>query len=434
MRKSRFTPEAFLDLLLYCSGRSSNMSLEHSIAVLSDYLGITISKQSLNERFSERAVKFVKEVFKQALEIELEYFYNGTLFAQFNYVRIKDSTKFNVDNRLEKQFKGNGGGKNFKKACVCIQYEYDIKSGKILDLSITPGIIPDATNAKETQCNIRNRDLIIRDLGYYNLEVLTAFEKCQAFFISRLNMSTSIYCVRDGTKISFKELYAAMIGKKVSSLEMEVLVSKGQKKKLRMIVTIIPEKEYEKKLRKINKYNKDNGYTTSDDYKDRSRFSIFITNIAVNMMVKEEILLLYKLRWQIELTFKAWKSVCAIDKLQPMKYERYICVLISKLILIALRMKLFWYINNFFFRNKERLLSLDKCFKSFQETYQIFKAILKTEKQESEKNLSRYVKLFSKNHWKEKRNNRTNYEEIINLFICDSNNYTYLKEVKERAA
>lgn len=427
------TPETFLDLLLYCSGWIGNMSLEHCSAVLSDHSGITISRQSLNERFSERAVEFVKEIFKQALEIELGYFYNSTLFAQFNYVRIKDSTKFNVDNRLEKQFKGSGGDKYAKKACVCIQYEYDIKSGKILDLSITPGTITDSTNAKDTQCNINNQDLVIRDLGYYNLEVLMAFEKSQAYFISRLNMSTSIFYAKDGAQISFKKLYASMIRKKVTSLEIEALVSKGHMKKLRMIVTIIPRQEYEKKLRKVNKYNKDHGYTTSDDYKARSRFGIFITDIAVAMISKEEILLLYKLRWQIELTFKVWKSVCAIDKLQPMKYERYICILISKLILIALRMKLFWYVNNFFFRTKKRLLSLDKCFKSFQETYQIFRAILKTEKQKSEKNLSRYVKLFSKNHWKEKRNKRTNYEEIINLFICDSNNYTYLQEVKERA-
>lgn len=421
----------FFDLLLYCSAHSSNMSLEHSIAVLSDLYGITISKQSLDERFSERTVEFVKEVFVQALEIELGYCYNGTLFPQFNYIRIKDSTKFNIDDRLEKQFKGSGG-RECKKACVCIQYEYDIKSGKILDLSIMPGASSDATNARDTQCNINSRDLVIRDLGYYNLEILSSFQESGAYFISRLNTSTSVYYADSGTQISFKELYNEMVHKNISLMEINALVSKGQKKMLRLLVTIIPETEYEKRIRKINKYNKEKGYSTSDDYKSRARFNIFISNITKDMMSVEDILLIYRLRWQIELTFKTWKSVCAIDKLQPMKYERFICVLISKLILIALKMKLFWNISNYFYEGKKKLLSLYKCFKTFQDTYQLFRVILKTKKKKSEESVSGYVKIFSKNHWKEKRKKRKNCEEILCLFVCDSIEYTYLQEEKKR--
>lgn len=403
------------------------------MTMLSDLYGITISKQSLDERFSERAVNFVKEILKQALEVELEYFCNPSLFPQFNFIRIKDSTRFNVDDRLVKQFKGSGGN-GTRKSCVCIQYEYDIKSGKILDMTITPGVVNDATNAKETHCCINTGDLVIRDLGYYNLEVLSSFDKKGAYFISRLNMTTSIYQIIDKTPISFEKLYIEMKQKQVVSMDMDVLVSKGQKKKLRLILIIMPDEEYEKRLRKVNKNNKENGYSTSDDYKARARFNIFITNITMDMMPKEEILLLYRLRWQIELTFKTWKSICAIDQLQPMKYERFICMLMSKLILIILRLKLFWNMSNYYYRNNRKILSLHKCFKTFQETFYMLRAILKTKREKSEENILNYVKMFSKNHWKEKRKKKTNYEEIIELFICNSNNYEYIQQEKERAA
>jgi len=169
------TSEKFFDLLLYCSSISNPVSLEHCVTHLRSDHNLAITKQSLDERFNEGAVAFVKDILRQALEVELEHIFSNDLFQQFNYVRIKDSTKFNVDNRLEKQLKGSGGY-GTRKACVNIQYEFDVKTGKILDLDITSGIINDAFNAKETQYNINQGDLIIRDLGYYNLDVLASFD------------------------------------------------------------------------------------------------------------------------------------------------------------------------------------------------------------------------------------------------------------------
>jgi len=424
-RKSEFTPETFFDLLLYCASCSSSISLEQGVTVLSESFGINISKQGLNDRYNSSAVKYVNEVLKQAMEIELGYIFCNQLLSQFNYVRIKDSTRFNVDDRLVEHFKGSGGN-GAKISCVCIQYEYDIKSGKILDLAITAGTVNDAIDAKQTQCNINNKDLVIRDLGYYNLGILSSFHDKGAFFISRLNMSTSIFNVDSGDQIFFKELYKEMLEKKIDSMEILVLVSKGTKMKLRLIVTLIPEKEYQKRIRKANKYNKDNGYNTSDDFKTRARFNMFITNIQNDVLTKDEVLELYKLRWQIELVFKTWKSICAIDKIQAMKYERFISILMTKLILIVMKLKIYWNIKNYYYNQKGKLLSTYKCFKTFEGTYQLLREIIKANKHKSEENIEKYIKMFSKNHWKEKRKNKVGYEEIITLFNCNSSNYEYI--------
>ncbi len=409
------------------------MSLEHCVTHLRSDHNLAITKQSLDERFNEGAVAFVKDILRQALEVELEHIFSNDLFQQFNYVRIKDSTKFNIDNRLEKQLKGSGGN-GTRKACVCIQYEFDVKTGKILDLAITPGVINDAVNAKETQYNINQGDLIIRDLGYYNLDVLASFDSEGAFFVSRLNMSTSIFEHETGQQISFENLYKKMMKNGWYSIEMDVLVSKSRKKRCRLVVTILPEEEYQKRIRKANKSNKECGYSTSKDYKARARFNLFITNISSKIISMQEIMLLYRIRWQIELTFKTWKSVCGLDKLQPMKYCRFICLLMARLILIVLRLKLFWVVQKHFFSLENRILSMDKCFKTFQATYLILQTILKSDKKESKKNVWKYIKIFNKNHWKEKRKKRQNYEEIIGLFICESNNYDYISKEKERAA
>jgi hypothetical protein len=421
----------FFDLLLFCASSSNGVSLEQASTQLYTDYGLSITKQSINGRFNEGAVNFVKEVLKEVLEKELSHVFCDSFLPQFNYVRIKDSTRFNVCDRLSDHFKGSGGGNGVRKASVCIQYEYDIKSGKILDLEITQGTINDATNARLTQANINNRDLVIRDLGYYNLEILESFRRNGASFISRLNTTSAIFDVETGKEISFKKLYEELLAMKTCSLEKEVLVSKGHKVKLRLIADIIPEKEYQKRIRNINKRNKEEGYTTSEDYKARARFNLFITNIADDLLSKDEILLLYKLRWQVELMFKSWKSICSIDKIQPMKYERFSCVLFAKLILIVLKLQLFWNFQHYYFYKERKMLSPYKCFKTLHSSFQTLITIIKGKRKESEGSIIKIKTLFSKNHWKEKKKNKMGFKEIFDVLVCISNNYNYIRATKK---
>ena len=52
--------------------------------------------------------------------------------------------------------------------------------------------------------------------------------------------------------------------------------------------------------------------------------------------------------------------------------------------------------------------------------------IWKERRKGSEKKLKELVGLFTSNHWKEKRKYRQSLIEIIELFICKSNNYEYI--------
>jgi hypothetical protein len=219
--------------------------------------------------------------------------------------------------------------------------------------------------------------------------------------------------------------------KGLSRIDVPVLVSSGKKLKLRLIAEIIPESVYQKRIQKVNKANKQGGYTTSKDYKARARFNLFITNLQENKFTSDQILVLYRMRWQIELMFKNWKSICAIDKIQAMKYERFTCMMYTKLILNVLKIQLYWNFNNYFYITQRKILSTEKCFKTLQNSFHIIWNILKENKKVSELSASRIGHIFSKNHWKEKRKGRLNYEEIINLIHCNSNIYTYFK-AKER--
>jgi len=412
--------------LLYCASHSQLCSLSQASSSASDVCGLKIAKQSIDGRFTGEAVAFVLDVLKEVLERQLSNVFCAEFLPQFNQVCIKDSTKFNVDNRLSGHYKGTGARPGTTKACVCIQYEYDLRSGKILDLNVTEGVRNDAMDAAQTKEKINKTDLILRDLGYYNLSILAGFAKAGAFFISRLNTSTLIYDLGQTESLKFKELYAYMRKHKITSCEKQVLVSKKDQEELRLIVAIVPDHVYEERIKKVNKYNKVKGWKTTDDYKVRCRFNLFITNVSYENISLEEIMLLYRLRWQVELMFKNWKSVCAIHKLQPMKYERFTCLLFAKLILIVINLQIIRNLQEYHFKKTKQILSEYKCFKTLQESFSSLRSIWKERRKKSEKILMKLIGLFSSNHWKEKRKERNNLSEIIDLFICKSKYYEYI--------
>lgn len=410
----------FFDMLLYCASQAEPCTLDQGCSWLGKVYGLEIKKQSLDERFNLDAITFAKEVLKQALEKQLNNIFETRFLPGFKSIRIKDGTRFNLSANLYKYYKGTGGSEGTSNAALCIQFEYDALNGKVLTLEITDGIRNDYTDAKETVSRVDMGDLIIRDLGYYSLPTLSKFDSAGAFFISRLGVKTNVYEQGKEKEISFKELYNDMVRTKMSCIEMDIFAGKKERMPVRLIIAIVPDEIYEKRIRKAEKNNKERGYNISDDYKERCRFNLFITNVKPDVLSKDEILVLYKLRWQIELMFKNWKSVFKIDKIQEMKYERFTCILVAKLILIVVNLQIIWNLKAYYYAKKKKILSMFKCFKTLLKEFTTVYGILKKKRKESMKFLQEIVELFSENHWKEKRKNRTNYEDILDLFICKS--------------
>ncbi len=405
----------FFNTLLYCASRSETCSLSQASTRVKDTIDVSISKQGIDNRFNKGSVAFVKSIFKDCLENEFHKVIVPDFFAAFNRVLVKDATRFVVPERLKEYLKGTGS-----KAGVGIQYEYDIKNGRTTDLTITDAKRCDLIDAKETISKVLPGDLIIRDLGYFILSLFSEIKKKKAFFLSRLNVKCYVFKEHEETAISFKELHSHMTQTKNSLVELSVTVGSKERLPVRLIVQLVPEEIYEQRIRKIEKENNKKGFKTSDDYKMRCKFNLFITNAEEKDLPKEAVYKAYKIRWQIELMFKHWKSTCKIHNLQPMKYERFICLLHAKLILIIINLQVIRNFQGYYFQSESKLLSEDKCFKTLTKGFERMLQILKQESAKSISELNKIAELFSKEHWKEKRKERVNYIEIIELFTCVS--------------
>lgn len=406
----------FLDMLLFTHFNHKELSLNDLSIQLKIRYGITIRKQSIDERFTETAVKFLKTVLEKIINIYVQK-NNEIDFTKYANVRIKDSTAFQLPPTMEDKYPGSGGSAS--TAMIRIQFEYDLKTGKILDLSIYPFNNQDTKNAKETIDNIQENDLVIRDLAYTAIKNLQKIEEKNAFYLNRLNSTTNVYEDKKGQseELDFNKLQNYMKANNLQRIEKDVYVGKQEKFKTHIIIELLPQERYDQRVRKAKKEAKRKGRKLGKIYKSRMGLNVFITNTDIPAT---RVRIMYTMRWQIELMFKIWKSTGEIHKVKKMKIERFEAVLFAKLIWIAINWQIMWQIIVFFYTKRNIKISPFKIFKTLKLRLNDFRIALYT----SVKQLSNYIneiaEISPENHESEKKKNSTNWSyEIYKIFAVN---------------
>jgi hypothetical protein len=412
IRASKVTPSVFLDLLMNDIGSEKPGSLTHiAIEALSEH-DIVVSKQGIDKKFNDKTLAFVKCLIEKQLSVKLDQQIEEGWLSSFTRVTIKDGTRFDLPEEYKDYLPGSGGSAS--KAGACIQFEFDFKSGQINHLGVTGSSRPDVKDAVEVLDTVAQSDLVIRDLGYYAFDSFSNISAKGAFYISRLRPKAIVYEMNGVIleRLDFKKLYAKMKKKKLSHLDKPVFIG-AEKMPVRLSIELVPEAVYEQRIRKTVKVQQKKGYKTSEDYKFMCRFNLFITNVPEEALPIEVISTLYKIRWQIELIFKIFKSTIGIHHTTKMKYERWLCLLYVKLLIMIINWNIILTQRNYAYKWKGKLLSLSKCFKTLIDNTNRFRAAIK----QGVKGIRGYMiwveKILKQNHWLEKKNKTIGLEDLL---------------------
>jgi hypothetical protein len=79
-------------------------------------------------------------------------------------------------------------------------------------------------------------------------------------------------------------------------------------------------------------------------------FAIFVTNAPEDMISPEIIGTVYRLRWEIELIFKRWKSQLEIDYLKGIHRERIDCLIWARLCTVIIIELIVGYFKNIVYK------------------------------------------------------------------------------------
>ena len=332
-----------------------------------------------------------------------------TLSDKFTSIRVMDSTEFKLPESLSHVFPGFSG--DGTKACAQVQFEYDVLSEKVNHLSIENARVSDKTYASERLATLRKGDLVLRDLGYYSVGSYKEIESQKAFYISRLKPQVLIYEKKGST---FKVLTHGGILKRLRAkgkmyLDIPAYIGKDTKHPVRLIANLLDEKAIAQRVKRV-KHRK-----TKLNKADKidSQVNLFVTNVPGDYCSADQIYQLYKIRWQVELMFKTWKSVLKIDKVRKMKADRLKCYLIGKLLWVMLSWEVCHVHKKTIWEKHKRLVSPYKCFSLLKLQASAIKGILFSSPQQIKHWLKGLYNCFVEHGLKEDRKGHIGLMELL---------------------
>jgi hypothetical protein len=100
----------------------------------------------------------------------------------------------------------------------------------------------------------------------------------------------------------------------------------------RLVAVRLPRKLVQQRLRELKKTLKKKGRTPSDRQRVLCQWLVLITDLGADRFTLDEIFILYRVRWQIELLFKRWKSLVGLGHSRGHRGYRVLCETYAKLL------------------------------------------------------------------------------------------------------
>ena len=249
-----------------------------------------------------------------------------------NGVYLQDSTHFQLPGVFENKYPGCGGGASTAGLKLDLINNYQNGASKIVLRS------GNTNDYGQTIKHIAPGSLWLRDMGYCEFDGLEYIDQQGGYYISRHRSDVTIYegTEKDANRIELTSLIADLAENQTK--EMNVYLGYKKRFPVRLIIEKLPNEIANQKKHKLITNKQHKRKTISERRLILCHLNMFITNIQAETVPATQIMQLYRVRWQIELIFKIWKSHYQIHTMKKMKLERMECHLYGRLILILMNM------------------------------------------------------------------------------------------------
>jgi hypothetical protein len=367
------------------------------------------TRQAMDDRYTPKAVTFFKAAFHETLVNTLEWKPDSTmaqlLHQHFTAIRLFDTTHCACADELAELFPacgGDGGEAGFK---VLLSYEY--ASGQVHPLDVLPGKGSDQGLAETVCRHVGPKELGLLDAGFYKAKALRNVDARGGFFILPWPRGVSVWKIdKLGNRGDEIDIASALKASTDNCVEWSaVQLGKTQESRLGAVRLIAyrlsPERTGRRRAQLRQKCGTEGRQPTVAAL-ELAGWLILLTNAPAKLLPAAAVGYLYRVRWQVELLFKQWKSVLRLDVMPSKNQSRVQCEVWARLLAALLVSVWHQHANAACLELHQRETSFSKVAKILQQQGQTLARVLFTERTQLESLLreiwTKILKLARKEH------------------------------------
>lgn len=331
-RLRKLSGSAFVQTLVFGWLRNPNATLEE-LAQTAAALGIVISAQGLDNRFTPQAADCLQEVLKVAVATVIaDEPLAIPVLQRFNGVHIQDSSTVTLPDELAVIWSGCGGSTTENtSSSLKIQIRLDLNTGKLTGPYLQSGRENDRSSQLK-EIPLPSGALRIADLGYFSLEELTDMDSDGVYWLSRVKSCCGVYY-----EDKRWDLLSLLENRCKDEMDIQAFLGFKERVPCRLLAVRLPDEIAKIRRCKLISEAKAKGKPVSDKSLKLASWTILCCNVPREMLSLEEALVLMRARWQIELIFKLWKSHGCIDEWRSEKPWRILCEVYAKLVAMIIQ-------------------------------------------------------------------------------------------------
>jgi Transposase DDE domain len=243
------------------------------------------------------------------------------LLERFAGVYLDDCTSAPLPATAAADFPGTGGTPDAPPdARMKFLVRWEIQTGNVCHVGIHAGRTSDH-DALALAPTLPPRSLHLADLGFADFDRLQTEMDQGVYVITRLPAQTRLYPEGGGDLPLAKQLATwRQDGRKV----VDVAAAVGNKTRVtgRLVALACPAAVAARRLAALEKDAKHRGRTVSGRQREMCHWTVLLTNLPADPFDAESLWALYRLRWQIELLFKRFKSEGGLGQTSSTKRYR----------------------------------------------------------------------------------------------------------------
>jgi len=330
-REKKIRGRTFAKALVFGFQSNPEMTYEE-LSQSAAMIGLSMTAQGMEQRFNEKSAEFMRKLLEFAVGLAIipQQIESNTLMKKFTGVYLRDSTVIQLPRELQNIWKGVGASQGANSA-IKLQISLDYKNGQLYGPTLQNGREQDQ-NSPYQSIQLPEGSLQLGDLGYFSLKRFNNDQESGVFWISRLKTGTRIY-TNDEQPI---DLVPWLQAETTSIIDMPILMGVSHKISCRIIAVRAPQEVVDQRIYKMKIEAAKDRQPLSSTRIALAGWTIFVTNIPSEQLSTQEVCALSRIRWQIEMLFKLWKSYMKIDEWRSKNSWRILCEVYAKLLALLI--------------------------------------------------------------------------------------------------